>query len=74
MQVLAARLSPSRISLILPGGLARNAGELASDLLRYSCAPSRTGRASMARRIAIVEDEPAIRQNYADVLRKHGYK
>jgi two-component system OmpR family response regulator len=29
---------------------------------------------TMARRIAIVEDEPAIRQNYADVLRKHGYE
>jgi two-component system, OmpR family, response regulator len=28
----------------------------------------------MARRIAIVEDEPAIRENYADVLRKHGYQ
>src|ERR1700675_1146038 len=28
----------------------------------------------MVRRIAIVEDEPAIRQNYADVLRKHGYE
>lgn len=28
----------------------------------------------MARRIAIVEDEPAIRQNYANVLRKHGYE
>jgi two-component system OmpR family response regulator len=28
----------------------------------------------MARRIAIVEDEPSIRQNYADVLRKHGYE
>jgi len=28
----------------------------------------------MARRIAIVEDEPFIRQNYADVLRKHGYE
>jgi two-component system OmpR family response regulator len=28
----------------------------------------------MARRIAIVEDEPAIRQNYTDVLRKHGYE
>ncbi len=27
----------------------------------------------MARRIAIVEDEPAIRENYADVLRRHGY-
>ena len=28
----------------------------------------------MGRRIAIVEDEPAIRENYADVLRKHGYE
>ncbi|HTS21287.1 MAG TPA: proteobacterial dedicated sortase system response regulator [Casimicrobiaceae bacterium] len=28
----------------------------------------------MTRRIAIVEDEPAIRENYADVLRKHGYE
>ena len=28
----------------------------------------------MARRIAIVEDEPAIRENYADVLRRHGYQ
>jgi two-component system OmpR family response regulator len=28
----------------------------------------------MARRIAIVEDEPSIRQNYADVLSKHGYE
>jgi len=29
---------------------------------------------SMGRRIAVVEDEPAIRENYADVLRKHGYE
>ena len=28
----------------------------------------------MARRIAIVEDDPAIRANYADALRKHGYE
>jgi two-component system OmpR family response regulator len=27
----------------------------------------------MTRRIAIIEDEPAIRANYADVLRKQGY-
>src|SRR4051812_6208367 len=25
------------------------------------------------RRIAIIEDEPAIRANYADALRRHGY-
>src|SRR5215470_16113260 len=28
----------------------------------------------MSRRIAIVEDEPVIRANYADVLRKQGYE
>src|SRR6478672_12106515 len=28
----------------------------------------------MGRRIAVVEDEPAIRETYADVLRKHGYE
>jgi two-component system, OmpR family, response regulator len=28
----------------------------------------------MSRRIAIVEDEPAIRANYADALARHGYK
>ncbi len=27
----------------------------------------------MSRRIAIVEDEPALRANYSDVLRRHGY-
>jgi len=28
----------------------------------------------MSRRIAIVEDEPALRANYSDVLRRHGYE
>lgn len=28
----------------------------------------------MSRRIAIIEDEPAIRANYAEALRKHGYE
>src|SRR5688572_23146521 len=28
----------------------------------------------MGRRIAIVEDDPTIRANYADALRKHGYE
>ncbi len=28
----------------------------------------------MSRRIAIVEDDPAIRENYADVLRRQGYE
>ena len=30
--------------------------------------------ADMARRIALVEDDPAIRANYAEALRKHGYE
>src|SRR5687767_9186677 len=30
--------------------------------------------AAMSRRIAIVEDEPAIRANYAEALRKHGFE
>jgi len=28
----------------------------------------------MPRRIALVEDEPAIRANYVDALRRHGYE
>ena len=28
----------------------------------------------MTRRIAIVEDEPAIRENYRDALRRQGYE
>ncbi|MBM3342582.1 MAG: response regulator, partial [Betaproteobacteria bacterium] len=28
----------------------------------------------MPRRIAIVEDDPVIRANYTDVLKKHGYE
>jgi len=28
----------------------------------------------MAKRIAVIEDDPAIRENYADVLRRHGYE
>jgi two-component system OmpR family response regulator len=38
--------------------------------LRYS---RRHGRPQMTRRIAIVEDEPAIRANYGDVLSRQGY-
>src|SRR5438477_10626740 len=30
--------------------------------------------ARMARTVAIVEDDPAIRANYADMLKKHGYQ
>ena len=28
----------------------------------------------MSKRIALVEDEPAIRENYSDLLRRHGYE
>jgi two-component system OmpR family response regulator len=28
----------------------------------------------MARRIAVIEDDPAIRENYSDVLRRQGYE
>jgi two-component system, OmpR family, response regulator len=40
---------------------------LRGGALRYS-------RIAMSRRIAIVEDEPAIRANYADALKKQGYE
>ena len=30
--------------------------------------------AAMARTVAIVEDDAAIRANYADILKKHGYQ
>jgi hypothetical protein len=29
---------------------------------------------SMGKRIAIVEDDPTIRANYTDALRRHGYE
>src|SRR5262245_18109099 len=34
----------------------------------------RCGIVDRMRRIAIVEDEPAIRANYAEALRRHGYE
>src|SRR5438046_8687529 len=37
-------------------------------------ARQREGAISISRRIAIVEDEPAIRANYAEALRRHGYE
>ena len=43
------------------------AARLAAGALGYS-------RSAMPRRIAIVEDDPAIRANYADALRKHGFE
>ncbi len=38
------------------------------------CAPSIRYDASMKKRIAIVEDEPALRENYAASLARHGYQ
>ena len=48
--------------------------ESASRALRYSRRRQHAEvPVKMSRRIAIVEDEPAIRANYADALRRHGY-
>ena len=41
---------------------------------RRGVAALRYSRIAMSRRIAIVEDEPAIRANYADALKKQGYE
>ena len=55
-----------------PGKAANNSGKPRAAGLAQP-APSAIV-AAMSRRIAIVEDEPAIRANYADALRKHGYE
>ena len=58
----------------------RSGGKAASNSGKALTARSAARRPSaivpraMSRRIAIVEDEPAIRANYADALRKHGYE
>src|SRR3981189_3380428 len=38
------------------------------------CAPDGLYSPAMSRRIAIVEDDPAIRANYAEALRRHGFE
>jgi two-component system OmpR family response regulator len=48
-----------------------NCGELMAGALRRARLRY-IGR--MAKTVAIVEDDPAIRANYADLLRKHGYQ
>ena len=56
------------------GTLTKNSGEI---LTRGLSAPAAEGPEvyclAMSRRIAIVEDEPAIRANYTDSLKKQGY-
>jgi two-component system OmpR family response regulator len=49
-----------------------NRGQAAAR--RLGVAALRYSRIAMSRRIAIVEDEPAIRANYADALKKQGYE
>jgi two-component system OmpR family response regulator len=49
-----------------------NRGQAATR--RLGVAALRYSRIAMSRRIAIVEDEPAIRANYADALKKQGYE
>jgi two-component system, OmpR family, response regulator len=56
------------------GAMPKNhGGILASDLPRPRSQLPLLYWVHMSRRIAIVEDEPAIRANYADALRKQGY-
>jgi len=45
-----------------------------ADLLSFSSKEGKKTESTMPRRIAIVEDDAAIRANYADALRKHGYE
>jgi len=52
------------------GGLTKKNGEILAASRRCAFGYSRR----MARRIAIVEDDPAIRANYAEALRRHGYE
>jgi len=42
--------------------------------LNQTCLAASPSRSNMPRRIAIVEDDAAIRANYSDALRKHGYE
>jgi two-component system OmpR family response regulator len=57
------------------GAVTNNHGETrAGASAAGGAARLRYSRKAMSRRIAIVEDEPAIRANYADALRKHGYE
>src|SRR5882672_9927777 len=60
------------------GGAKRRGGFGASPPRRLRRHPYSTRRdktkSTMPRRIAIVEDDAAIRANYADALRKHGYE
>src|SRR5438132_6344425 len=56
----------------------RPGGEGMRYIQRGFVSPPRRGgdktKSTMPRRIAIVEDDAAIRANYADALRKHGYE
>src|SRR6266852_366640 len=63
------------------GGVARSAGVVFGACHHPAACggtPPRRGgdraESTMPRRIAIVEDDAAIRANYADALRKHGYE
>src|SRR2546428_489570 len=45
-----------------------------SDGRGLDCTPDGLYSPAMSRRIAIVEDDPTIRANYAEALRKHGFE
>src|SRR3989441_6028764 len=54
--------------------LATRGAILAKRWQALGCAPDGLYSPAMSRRIAIVEDDPTIRANYAEALRKHGFE
>src|SRR6266513_1081680 len=54
--------------------LAMRRAILAKRWQALGCAPDGLYSPAMSRRIAIVEDDPTIRANYAEALRKHGFE
>jgi two-component system OmpR family response regulator len=58
-----------------PGEPASNRGNpMAAGRRPRHCLALRYSRREVSRRIAIVEDEPSIRANYAEALARHGYE
>src|SRR4030095_10521895 len=73
------RWSALRACIAAPSGgksakAVNDSGKPVANAQAPRSASRRAVYASAMRRIAIVEDEPAIRANYADALRRHGYE
>src|SRR6266850_1220934 len=79
-QVLHARLPCSgrhwrpRTGATRGAAMATRRAILAKRRQALECALDRLYSPAMSRRIAIVEDDPTIRANYAEALRKHGFE